>query len=79
MVLRRTKPDLARPYRMWGYPVTPVIFLAITVWFLGNMLVTRPWPSWAGMGLMLTGVPAYFLWQRFGMQHRKSEPGFELR
>ncbi len=68
MVLRRTQPDLPRPYRMWGYPVTPVIFLAITVWFLGNMLVTRPGPAWAGLGLMLTGVPAYFIWQRFGQQ-----------
>lgn len=68
MVLRRKKPDLPRPYRMWGYPVTPLIFLAVTVWFLGNMLVTRPGPAWAGMGLMLTGVPAYFLWQRFGTQ-----------
>jgi len=68
MVLRKTQPNLPRPYRMWGYPVTPVIFLAITVWFLGNMLVTRPGPAWAGLGLMLTGVPAYFLWQRFGTQ-----------
>jgi APA family basic amino acid/polyamine antiporter len=68
IVLRRTQPDLPRPYRMWGYPVTPGIFLAITVWFLGNMLVTRPGPAWAGLGLMLTGVPAYFLWQRFGAQ-----------
>jgi APA family basic amino acid/polyamine antiporter len=68
MVLRKTQPNLPRPYRMWGYPVTPVIFLAITAWFLGNMLVTRPAPAWAGLGLMLTGVPAYFLWQRFGTQ-----------
>lgn len=68
MVLRKRRPNLPRPYRMWGYPVTPMIFLAITVWFLGNMLVTRPGPAWAGMGLMLTGVPAYFLWQRFGKQ-----------
>jgi len=60
MVLRKTQPNLPRPYRMWGYPVTPVIFLVITVWFLGNMLVTRPGPAWSGMGLMLTGVPAFF-------------------
>lgn len=68
MVLRRTQPDRPRPYRMWGYPVTPIIFLAITAWFLGNTLLTRPWPAWAGIGLMLTGVPAYFLWRRFGKQ-----------
>ena len=63
MVLRRTRPDLHRPYRMWGYPVTPLIFLGITLWFLLNMLVTRPAASSAGLGLILTGIPAYFLWR----------------
>lgn len=66
IVLRRTRPDLPRPYRMWGYPATPLLFLAITIWFLGNMLVTRPGPAFAGMGLMLTGVPAYLVWLRYG-------------
>lgn len=64
IVLRRKRPDLARPYRMWGYPVTALVFLAITLWFLGNMLVTRPGPSLAGLGLILTGFPAYFIWKR---------------
>ena len=50
---------------MWGHPVTPLVFLTITVWFLGNMLVTRPGPSFAGLGLILTGLPAYFLWNRY--------------
>lgn len=66
MVLRRTRPDLPRPYRMWGYPVTPAIFLAIAVWFLGNMLFTRPGPALAGLGLMLTGVPVYYVWRKLG-------------
>ena len=65
IVLRRTRPDLPRPYRMWGYPVTTLLFLAITLWFLGNMLVTRPGAAFAGLGLMLTGVPAYIVWQRY--------------
>jgi APA family basic amino acid/polyamine antiporter len=65
IVLRRTRPDLPRPYRMWGYPVTPLVFLAITIWFLGNMLVTRPVPAFAGLGLMLTGVPAYMVWRHY--------------
>jgi basic amino acid/polyamine antiporter, APA family len=68
MVLRRTRPDLPRPYRMWGYPATPLAFLAITLWFLINMLVTRPGASFASLGLMLTGVPAYFLWRRRGQR-----------
>jgi basic amino acid/polyamine antiporter, APA family len=64
MILRRTQPDLPRPYRMWGYPVTPVLFLAITAWFLVNMLRTRPVPSLAGLLLIATGVPVYFVWAR---------------
>lgn len=64
IVLRRTQPDLPRPYRMWGYPVTPVLFLAITTWFLGNMVLTRPIPSLAGLLLIATGIPVYFLWAR---------------
>jgi hypothetical protein len=43
-------PDLARPYWMWGYPVTPALFVAIACWFLVNMLNTRPLPS-VGEGL----------------------------
>jgi APA family basic amino acid/polyamine antiporter len=64
MVLRRTRADLPRPYRMWGYPATPLLFLAITTWFLGNMLITRPGPALASLGLTATGVPVYFLWRR---------------
>ncbi|MBV8865069.1 MAG: amino acid permease [Acidobacteriaceae bacterium] len=64
VVLRRRHPGLPRPYRMWGYPVTAFVFLAITLWFLVNMLVTRPGASFAGLGLILTGVPAYFIFRR---------------
>ena len=64
LVLRRTQPDLPRPYKMWGYPVTPLLFLAVAVGFLGNMLVTRPVPSFAGLGLIVAGVPVYFVWKR---------------
>jgi APA family basic amino acid/polyamine antiporter len=65
IVLRRKRPELPRPYRMWGYPATAIIFLAINAWFVLNMLFTRPVPSLIGLGLILTGVPAYLLWQRY--------------
>jgi basic amino acid/polyamine antiporter, APA family len=68
IVLRRKQPDLPRPYRMWGYPVTPILFLAITAWFLINMLVTRPVPSLAGLVLIATGIPVYFVWTRRGAE-----------
>jgi APA family basic amino acid/polyamine antiporter len=70
MVLRIKRPDLARPYRMWGYPVTAILFLAITLWFLANMIVTRPVPSLAGLGFIAAGIPVYFFWaRRTSMQH----------
>jgi len=64
IVLRYKQPDLARPYRMWGYPVTPALFVAIACWFLVNMLNTRRLPSVAGLLLIATGIPVYFLWAR---------------
>ncbi len=64
IVLRVKRPNVARPYRMWGYPVTAILFLAITAWFLGNMLVTRPVPSLAGLAFIVAGIPIYFFWAR---------------
>lgn len=64
IVLRIKRPDLPRPYRVWGYPMTPVVFVAITCWFLVNMLVTRPRPSLAALLLIASGVPVYLLWTR---------------
>ena len=64
IVLRRTHPCTPRPYRMWGYPTTALLFLAFTAWFLVNMLVKRPIPSLAGLVLITSGAPAYFIWQR---------------
>jgi basic amino acid/polyamine antiporter, APA family len=63
IVLRRRRPDLARPYRTWGYPVVPVIFVASGALILGETLVERPSDALWCLGLMATGVPAYFLWK----------------
>jgi basic amino acid/polyamine antiporter, APA family len=72
IVLRGKQPNLLRPYRMWGYPVTAILFLAITSWFLINMLLTRPVPSLAGLALIAAGIPVYFLWARRGHTARST-------
>jgi APA family basic amino acid/polyamine antiporter len=59
---------------MWGYPATPVLFLVVTVYFVGNTLVTRPGPSLAGLGLIATGVPVYFFWRRSASRHASGGP-----
>ncbi len=63
-VLRRTRPDMPRPYRTWGYPVLPGLYIAISAFFLVYTLIGDP--RNAGMGLLLTllGLPAYAYWSR---------------
>lgn len=65
-VLRWRRPDLPRPYRVWGYPVTPAIFLAISIWMLVHMLTepsTRR-PSLEGLATMALGLVIYFFSRR---------------
>jgi basic amino acid/polyamine antiporter, APA family len=63
LVLRRTRPDLVRPYRTPGYPVVPLVFVAGTLWVVGSALIARPVTTIAGMGLTLLGVPVYLVWR----------------
>src|SRR3989442_557759 len=62
-VLRRKRPDLSRPYRVWGYPVTPAIFLVAAVFLLGNALITDFADVWFVFAIVLAGVPAFWIWQ----------------
>ncbi len=62
-VLRRTQPDLPRPYRTWGYPVVPLLFLIASVGLVVNALWTDPVNTGITFGIILVGVPAYFLWR----------------
>ena len=62
--LRRTQPDRPRPYRVWGYPVVPAIFILSTAVLVVSTLIERPVESIAGLGLLLLGVPAYWYWKR---------------
>ena len=66
IVLRIKRPEWERPYRMWGYPVTPVLFAIASVGLVANTLITQPLPSLAGLGLIASGVPVYF-WMRRGL------------
>lgn len=66
-VLRRKSPDAARPYRMWGYPVTLWLFVAVSLWFLADSLVSQPKVSLIAMALAAAGVPVYFLWRRVSL------------
>ena len=62
-VLRSREPQMVRPYRTWGYPITPLIFLAVSAWYLFGLLRDRLTGSMIGIGIMLVGVPFYLYWR----------------
>ncbi len=62
-VLRVKRPEIPRPYRAWGYPVVPMIFIAGMLLLVVNTLMQRPRESLTGLLLILLGAPAYFLWR----------------
>jgi len=64
MVLRRKRPDLKRPYRTWGYPVTPVLFILASLFIAFNTLSNQPEYALRGLVIILLGIPAYLYWQR---------------
>ena len=63
-VLRRTRRDAERPYRTFGYPVTPAIFVGISIWFVINTLIERPLHAWVGLIFTLVGVGVYYVFKR---------------
>jgi basic amino acid/polyamine antiporter, APA family len=63
-VLRRTRPDAPRPYRVWGYPVVPLLFILSSLLLVQNTLFEKPRESLLGLILVALGVPAYLYWRR---------------
>ena len=60
IVLRVTRPEMARPYRVWAYPIPPIIFSVITVWMMFYLLRSKPVESLAGLATAFMGVLLYF-------------------
>ena len=58
--MRITHPRLPRPYRAWGYPVTPAIFLSVTVFMMYYLVVSRPLQSFASFAMMAVGLAIYY-------------------
>ena len=68
IVLRFCRPDQPRPYRAFGYPVLPVIYILMAIFIDGVLLRYKPQYTWPGLIIVLLGVPVYFLWSKKGVQ-----------
>jgi len=66
--LRIMRPDLPRPYRAWGYPLTPLMFLLVTGFMMYYLLTERPLQSFLGMLMMMSGLLIYAIF------HKRAEP-----
>jgi APA family basic amino acid/polyamine antiporter len=60
-ILRRRMPDAPRPYKVWGYPVVPAIFILFCIGLFFNTIITRPREAAIGLVLIFSGIPVYFL------------------
>jgi APA family basic amino acid/polyamine antiporter len=68
MRLLRTEPNLERPYRMWGFPVTAAIILGLNLWSLGFTVWQRPLATAAGCATLVAGWAAFRAISRLGMR-----------
>jgi APA family basic amino acid/polyamine antiporter len=68
-VLRRKQPDAPRPYKAFGYPVLPALYIVMATWICVVLLRYKPQYTWPGLLLVLLGLPVYAVWKRQGTAH----------
>jgi len=61
IVLRKKRPNMERPYKTWGYPYVPIIFILFAVFIVGSTLINDTRDSLIGIGLVMIGLPVYYL------------------
>jgi basic amino acid/polyamine antiporter, APA family len=71
-VLRRTRPDAVRPYKAFGYPVLPALYIVMATWICVVLLRYKPQYTWPGLIIVLLGVPVYLAWTRMGSEAGKN-------
>ena len=64
LVLRRKMPEMPRPYRAWGYPVVPLVAIALATLLIVDLAILAPATCGIGFAIVLSGFPVYLLWKR---------------
>ena len=69
-VFRRREPDVARPYRTWGYPVVPAVFVLVTIYLIVFTIYNAPFLSFLGLLVIAAGLPVYFYFSKKNPEQR---------
>ncbi len=69
-VLRRTRPEADRPYRAFGYPVVPALYIVVAALISVVLILYKTQTTWPGLAIVLTGIPVYFAWRAVGRARR---------
>ncbi len=72
-VLRVKRPDIPRPYKAFGYPVIPAIYILTTTAIMVILLMYKPNYTFPGLGIVLLGIPVFYLWRKFNRNPRENE------
>ena len=64
-ILRNKRPDAERPYKALGYPVVPALYIILASLLCIDLLIFKPKFTWPGVGIVLLGIPVFFLWKKF--------------
>lgn len=73
-VLRFKRPEASRPYKTWGYPLLPAIYIVMAAWICLVLLRYKPQYTWPGLALVLLGIPVYLFWSRRSSREIEPEP-----
>jgi APA family basic amino acid/polyamine antiporter len=67
--LRKIRPDAERPYKAWGYPVIPALYILCAAAICVDLLIFKPMYTWPGVVIVLIGIPVYFIWKKANRSH----------
>ena len=71
-ILRKKRPDIPRPYKAFGYPVIPGLYILTTLAIMVILLIYKPNYTFPGLGIVILGIPVFYLWRKFNKPAEKA-------
>jgi APA family basic amino acid/polyamine antiporter len=72
-VLRIKRPDIPRPYKAFGYPVIPAIYILTTLTIMIILLIYKPDYTFPGLALVILGIPVFYLWKKYSRKNEDNQ------